>query len=99
MKRARIVLVFLAAGLLCAQVQFEEIVKSPGENWLTYSGDYASTRYSPLRQINRETVGSLTPKWIYNVDGARRLETSPLVHDGVMYISNTNEVYALDALT
>jgi alcohol dehydrogenase (cytochrome c) len=99
MRRARIVLVFLVAGLLRAQVRFEEIVKSPGDNWLTYSGDYASTRYSPLRQINRETVGSLTPKWIYNVDGARRLETSPLVHDGVMFVSNTNEIYALDAVT
>src|SRR3954451_7449750 len=97
--KAVIVSLLLAAGSAAAQVKYEEILKSPGENWLTYSGDYASTRYSPLRAVNRQNVGSLTPKWIYPVEGARRLETSPLVYKGVMYVSNTNAVDALDAKT
>ncbi|HYM10759.1 MAG TPA: PQQ-dependent dehydrogenase, methanol/ethanol family, partial [Bryobacterales bacterium] len=94
---------FLCAALLAlpaaAQVRFEDIRQGEGANWLTYYGDYGARRYSPLRQINRQTVGSLVPKWTYHVEGAKHLETTPLVCDGVMYITNTNEVYALDART
>jgi len=54
-----VVIALLLAAPLAGQVKYEEILKSPVENWLTYSGDYASTRYSPLRQINRDNVGSL----------------------------------------
>jgi alcohol dehydrogenase (cytochrome c) len=90
-------MVLLAAGLLPGQVKYEDILKGPGRNWLTYAGDYAATRYSPLSQIHTGNVGSLVPKWTFQVPGARRLEASPLVHEGVMYITNTNEVLALDA--
>ena len=44
-------------------------------------------------------MASLVPKWIYHVDGAKRLEASPLIYQGVMYVANTNEVHALDART
>jgi alcohol dehydrogenase (cytochrome c) len=80
-------------------VSSEDILKSPGDNWLTYAGDVRSQRFSPLAQIDRANVSSLVPKWIFHVEGAKHLEASPLVFDGVMYVSNTNEVYALDART
>jgi len=89
----------LLAMSAAAQVRYEDIQKGPGRNWLTYSGDFSSQRHSSLSQINRDNVGSLAPKWIYHIPGAKRLETSPLVFDGVMYASNTNEVFALDAKT
>ena len=73
MKTAQILLWISASAALRAQVPFADIAKGPGENWLTYAGDFASTRYSSLRQINRDNVGSLTPKWIYPIEGARRL--------------------------
>lgn len=89
----------LTASLLTAQVTPEQIRKAPAADWLTYAGDYTGQRHSTLTQINRKTVASLAPKWIYHVDGAKRLEASPLIYQGVMYVGNTNEVHALDART
>lgn len=84
---------------LFAQVGYQDILKGPNTNWLTYAGDYASQRHSPLKQITVANASRLTPKWTYHVDSSRRLETTPLVYDGVMYITGTNEVHALDART
>src|SRR5216684_2331805 len=87
-------------GLLAtlgAQVRYEDIRKSPGNDWLTYAGDYKAQRHSPLTQINRDNAGSLVPKRVYRVEGATKLETRPLVFEGVMYVTNSNEVHALDA--
>jgi len=89
--------ILLLAGLLVAQVRYEDIRQGPSENWLTYAGDYAAQRHSPLKQVHRGNVGSLTAQWTYHIDGARKLEAVPLVHDGVMYVTGTNEVHALDA--
>jgi alcohol dehydrogenase (cytochrome c) len=94
-------LLFLAVACfpLFGQVDYEEIQKSPSANWLTYHGDYRGTRYSPLDGINTKNVGSLVPVWTYHMEHARRLETTPIVYQGVMYVSNANEVDALDART
>jgi alcohol dehydrogenase (cytochrome c) len=92
----------LAAALIVpafAQVKYEDILRGPKETWLTYAGDYASQRHSPLKQIDRANVSSLVPKWVSHVEGARRLETTPLVYNGVMYVTDTNTVEALDART
>ena len=90
-------LVLSAAAI--GQIDEAAILEGAGDDWLTYSGDYASLRHSSLDQINRDNVGSLVAKWVYHVPGARRLETTPLVYDGVMYVTNTNELHALDAGT
>ena len=82
-----------------AQVTYEDILKSPGKDWLTYAGSYNGWRHSPLEQITRENAGSLVPKWVYRVPNAARLQTSPVVYDGVMYVTDTNAMYALDAGT
>jgi alcohol dehydrogenase (cytochrome c) len=91
----------ISAILLCAcasaQVTFEEISKGPSENWLTYAGSYPGWRYSPLKQITPANARMMSPKWVYRVPDARGLRMSPLVYKGVMYGTNTNSVYALDA--
>lgn len=89
--------VLLLALPLAAQVRFDDIERSPGNNWLTYGGDYGSKRFSPLTQITRENVKNLTAKWTFHVDLARKLECTPIVYEGIMYITNSNEMYALDA--
>src|SRR5437879_13879523 len=87
--RARGALIgFSLLATLGAQVRYEDIRKSPGNDWLTYAGDYQGTRHSPLTQINRDNAGSLVPKWVYRVEGATKLETTPLVYEGVMYVTN-----------
>jgi PQQ-dependent dehydrogenase (methanol/ethanol family) len=78
---------------------YDLIRQGAGANWLTYAGDYAGHRHSPLTQIAARNVGSLAPAWVYHVDGATHLEATPLVYDGIMYVTNSNEVHALDART
>ena len=80
-----------------AQVRHEDVAKGPGEDWLTYAGTYSGWRYSPLKQITADNVKNLVPKWVYHVPDARGLRSSPIVYQGVLYITNTNSVYAIDA--
>ena len=92
--------VVLAAGAsLPAQVTSERIVRAVAEpeNWLTYSGDVSSRRHSPLTQITAANVGALHVKWAYQMDS--RAEVSPIVVDGVMYVSGPNTAAALDVHT
>src|SRR6266851_8784133 len=97
--RLSLALVAIAAAGSDAQVRYEDILKGPAENWLTYAGDYQGRRHSALKQITVENAASLTPKWVYHVPKANGLRTNPIVYDGVMYITNTNELRALDART
>ena len=66
----------------------------PGE-WPTYNGNVNGNRHSPLDQINQDNVKKLALQWIYSMPYFG-LETTPLVSDGVMYITGPNQVYALD---
>ena len=73
--------------------------KNPAR-WLTFSGDYSGRRHSPLKQITPENVKRLTPLWTFQAEGMvlnRGYETTPLVLDGVMYITgNNNLAWAVD---
>ena len=70
------------------------------QNWLMYSGSYKSQRYSRLDQIQSQTVGDLEIQWVYQLRVLDRAETTPLVVDGVMYITESpSTVIAVDAAT
>jgi alcohol dehydrogenase (cytochrome c) len=70
-------------------------------NWPHYGGTYASWRYSSLFQINRDNVHRLKPVWAFqtgDIEGG--LQTTPIVLDGVMYVSTSwNHIYAIDGQT
>ena len=66
-------------------------------DWPTYHGFPGGNRYSPLDQIDKSNVARLAPRWSFTLEGAGRLQVTPLVVDGVMYVTNANECYALDA--
>lgn len=70
----------------------------PGD-WPTYNGNVTGNRYSPLKEINASNISSLSPRWIFPVGDARRLEVTPVVVDGIMYVTTANEAFALDAKT
>lgn len=89
------VVIASAAG----QVRYEDILKGPNENWLTYAGSYSGQRHSSLKQISVDNAGSLVAKWTYHIPKANGLRTNPIVHDGIMYVTNSNELRALDART
>lgn len=85
-----------------AQVTYEQIrsAASTPENWLTYSGTYASWRYSALDQINVENASSLNLQWAFQVGDLGQFETTPLVVDGVLYgTGQNNRAFAIDART
>lgn len=70
------------------------------ENWLMYSGDYFSQRYSRLDQINNENAEALQMEWAFQLSALDRAETTPIVVDGVMYVTESpSNVIALDAQT
>jgi glucose dehydrogenase len=85
---------FLAAQTNCTDndhpfvnsVPFDRILHADREpeNWLTYSGEYSSQRYSGLTQITPENVKGLTRKWTVQSGSGGKHEVTPLVADGVM---------------
>jgi alcohol dehydrogenase (cytochrome c) len=92
----------LSAMSASAQVPYQRIVNSgqTPNDWLTYSGNYNSQRYSALSQINRQNVAQLRPAWMYQIRRPGVFETSPIVADGVMYISEPpSTITALDVKT
>jgi glucose dehydrogenase len=69
-------------------------------NWLTFGRDYSNQRYSALAQITTANVASLAPRWIYQTGISAAFQATPLVVDGVMYLTTPyNHVVALDAAT
>jgi alcohol dehydrogenase (cytochrome c) len=71
-----------------------------GSNFLLTNDNYEQTRYYPNAQINRGNVGRLHPAWIFQTEVKESLETSPIVVNGVVYVTTSySHVYALDAKT
>src|ERR1022692_110953 len=97
---------YLACGVFTstarAQVTSERLLNSGKEpqNWLTYSGDYSGRRFSSLDQISVATAHGLTAKWVYQTGATGKLETTPLVADGILYATAQDDrAFALDART
>jgi alcohol dehydrogenase (cytochrome c) len=78
---------------------YTERAIDPKQDWTSYDGNYTGNRYSRLEQINTGNAQRLAPAWIFPIQGAPRLEVTPVVLDGVMYITGPNEAYALDAVS
>ena len=68
-------------------------------DWPTYNGNVGGNRYTTMAQINRTNIGRLTPKWIFPMTGTSPSESTPLVVQGIMYVTSANECWALDAGT
>jgi alcohol dehydrogenase (cytochrome c) len=98
--------VIIIAGLSCwtapAQVSFDRLVRAQREpqNWLTYNGNFQSTHHSGLTQINASNVANLDLKWVSQAQSLEKYEATPLVVDGVMYVTEPpNTVVAIDTRT
>ena len=96
---------FLCVVLLVLCVRSSAQVRTPDQmlinpdpkDWVTYGGSYNSQRYSPLKQVTTANASRLQAKWVYHVDGAEEGEVTPIVANGVMYISGFNRLDAIDA--
>jgi alcohol dehydrogenase (cytochrome c) len=79
----------------------DDMLKNPPDGeWLMYRRNYQGWSFSPLTQINTSNVKSLQLKWAWNMNEGGANQGTPIIHAGVMFLSNTsNTVQALDART
>ena len=68
-------------------------------DWPTYNGDPGGNRYTTLTQINKGNVATMAPRWVFTIPGGGSSQMTPVVVEGVMYLANLNECFALDAGT
>jgi alcohol dehydrogenase (cytochrome c) len=91
----------LAAQTLFAQGVTDDMLLNAhkeADNWRMVGRDYMSTRYSPLKQVNTRNVKRLVPKWTFSFGVLDAQNTTPLVHDGVMYVTSSHgRTFAVDA--
>ncbi|WP_139812135.1 methanol/ethanol family PQQ-dependent dehydrogenase [Ensifer aridi] len=91
---------FLTAALAGSALANEELMAlaADAKNWAMPTGDYANTRYSKLKQINKDNVKDLQVKWTFSTGVLRGHEGGPLVIGDLMYVHTPfpNIVYALD---
>jgi len=81
--------------------------KPPIDSWPTFNGDYSGQRYSTLKQITAANVGRLAQQWTYKITGVGpergvsvpTIKCTPLLVDGVLYITIPDHVWAIDART
>lgn len=83
-----------------SHVSADDLLARPvGANWTSYNGDYSGQRYSSLQSINVSNVAQLRADWVFHPGNTQRLEVTPVVVRGIMYITSSNDVFALDART
>ncbi|HET9406383.1 MAG TPA: PQQ-dependent dehydrogenase, methanol/ethanol family [Candidatus Sulfotelmatobacter sp.] len=80
-------------------VTADNLRQPSGADWTSYNGDYTGRRYSSLREITVENVAKLRPAWIFHSSNSDRLEVTPVVISGVMFVTSANDLFALDART
>src|SRR5436189_2188904 len=81
-------------------VTSEALAAQPvGANWLSYNGDYTGRRFSSLEQITPKNVEQLRAQWVFHVSNSNSMEVTPVVFDGLMFVTSANDAFALDAQT
>jgi alcohol dehydrogenase (cytochrome c) len=68
-------------------------------DWTSYNGDYTGRRFSSLNEIGITNVPQLRAQWVFHSPNSSRLEVTPVVVDGIMFVTSANDAYALDAQT
>jgi alcohol dehydrogenase (cytochrome c) len=81
-----------------SQEEMRAVMVPEKGDWPTYNGNLSGNRHSPLDQINTKNVSQLQLQWSYSIPYPD-LEATPLVVDGVMYVSGPNRVCAIDGQT
>jgi len=81
-------------------VRSQDLLVQPArDNWTSYNGDYTGRRFSALSQISSDNIPQLRATWVFHARNTNRLENTPVVINGIMFITAANEAFALDART
>ncbi len=93
--------VLMAIGLVAAaaaqSVDPAMLLKPPVDSWLTYHGDYTGQRHTKLSKITPENVHQLTLAWAFQTGQTQSLKMSPVLANGVIYLTTPDNVWAIDA--
>src|SRR3954465_5919492 len=73
------------------------LLNPPANSWLTYHGDYSGQRHSKLSQITPENIGTLKQVWKFQA--GQQLKASPIVANGMIYMTAPDQIWAVDAHT
>lgn len=87
------------AGALIDVKPAQLLSRTLADDWLSYNGDYTGRRFSSLTQITLQNVAHLQAQWVFHSRSAGILEVTPVVVNGVMYVTASNDAYALNAQT
>jgi len=93
----------LAAALVCSALLTAQtldpaaLLKPPTDSWPTYHGDYSGQRHSRLTQITPDNVDKMTLAWSFQTGQTQQIKASPILVDGVIYITTPDNIWALDA--
>jgi alcohol dehydrogenase (cytochrome c) len=89
-----------SASAVPIDVQLSDLnQKEVRENWVSYNGDYTGRRFSSVDEVTPANVSRLAVKWRFRAAGAGVLEVTPVVVAGVMFVTRSNDAWALDAAT
>jgi alcohol dehydrogenase (cytochrome c) len=96
MKNISLCLLF-ASALLAQGVDHGTLLHPPADTWPGYHGDYSGRRHSSLTQITPANVSQLGLAWAFQTGQESELKSSPLVVDGIIYITVPDNIWAIDA--
>jgi alcohol dehydrogenase (cytochrome c) len=101
MRTARILLLpALSIAVAAAQsVDANKLLHPPADAWLTYHGDYTGQRHSRLTQITPDNVAHLARAWTFQTGQNQAIKASPILVDGVVYLTTPDNLWAIDART
>jgi alcohol dehydrogenase (cytochrome c) len=77
----------------------QKLLNPPSDTWLTYHGAYNGERHSGLVQITPENIRNLKQVWEFQTGGKQAIKASPIVVDGVLYITTPDNIWAVNART
>ena len=75
------------------------LVSPPAVNWPSYNGDYSGRRFTSLAEITPQNVGNLRAQWVFHSPNSSSLEGTPIVANGLLFMTSANDAFALDART
>src|SRR3954469_6181984 len=75
------------------------LLNPPADSWPTYHGDYTGRRHSRLTQITPDNVHQLTLAWAWQAGGTNQIKATPILVNGVLYITAPDNIWAIDART
>jgi alcohol dehydrogenase (cytochrome c) len=99
MKLPRLWVWVICACGFAANASAQVITDTIKEDWPTYNGDYTGRRFSSLTQITPQNAAHLQAQWVFHTKTPGVLEATPVVVNGIMYFTGSNDAFALNAQT